>query len=427
VTRPHPGRVAPERRRTSGAQAPEQSGRVISAGAAPEPGIARIAVDLLGGDHAPAVVVDGALRACQADPALQLILVGPLEAADAVLRALDPADRHRVTTIAAPADHDPSASARAQTAAPVGSGDGRDRPAGPDSGSGREDDRPAGPGESDSRPADVGRSAADASGPDRRDAVFVRPDRAMFRAATPDQALSRVESGVRTAVLAVAQGLADAVVSAGNTGATVTSAALGLGRWPGVRRPALAAVLPTAAGRLVLLDVGSSVDPDEQTLITHARLGAAYAAVVHDVPRPRVGLLTIGTEHGKGDRLRRAVPHRFDTIDLPAGARYAGLVEGNDVVTGTVADVVVTDGFTGNVLLKGLETAYARIGPPVGSASVPPRAAVLLGVAGTVVVCHGSASGPDVAAGIAFAAQLHRRAAVAAMAEMILHNEVSHD
>jgi glycerol-3-phosphate acyltransferase PlsX len=215
------------------------------------------------------------------------------------------------------------------------------------------------------------------------------------------------------------------VVSAGNTGATVTSAALGLGRWPGVRRLPLAAMLPTEAGRLVLLDVGSSVDPDEATLATHARLGAAYAAAVHGVAAPRVGLLTIGTERGKGDRLRRALPAVLSRLDLPAGARYVGLVEGNDVVLGTAADVVVTDGFTGNVLLKGLETAYARIGPPGRPESVPPRAAVLLGVHGTVVVCHGAASGPDVAAGIAFAAQLHRRAAVAAIEEMI--NEVSHE
>jgi glycerol-3-phosphate acyltransferase PlsX len=304
-----------------------------------EPGTARIAVDLLGGDHAPAVVVDGALRACQADPALHLLLVGPLDAADTVLAALDPADHDRVTTL------------------PLRS--------------------------------------ADAS-----------------------------ESGVRSAILAVAQGLADAVMSAGNTGATVTSAALGMGRWPGVRRPPLAAVLPTAAGRLVLLDVGSSVDPDAATLATHARLGAAYATVVHGVTRPRVGLLTIGTERGKGDRLRREVAPILAALALPAGARYVGLVEGHDVVLGAVADVVVTDGFAGNVLLKGLETAYAVTGPP-GNADVPPRAAILLGVAGTVVVCHGGASGVDLAAGIALAAQLHRRAAVAAIADMIPHNEVS--
>ena len=104
---------------------------------------------------------------------------------------------------------------------------------------------------------------------------------------------------------------------------------------------------------------------------------------------------------------------------------------------GTAADVVVTDGFTGNVLLKGLETAYARVGPPGPAEPVPPRAAILLGVSGTVVVCHGAASGPDVAAGIALAAQLYRRAAAAAIAAMlppamlaksvIPHNEVSHE
>jgi phosphate acyltransferase len=178
-------------------------------------------------------------------------------------------------------------------------------------------------------------------------------------------------------------------------------------------------VLPTAAGRLVLLDVGSSVDPDEETVAMHARLGSAYASVVHGVVEPRVGLLTIGTERGKGDRLRRELPPLLAGLDLPGGGRYIGLVEGNDVVTGTIADVVVTDGFTGNVLLKGLETAYAEIGPPHDPArGVPPRAALLLGVEGTVVVCHGAASADDLAAGIAFAAQLHRQAAVAAMAEI---------
>ncbi len=310
------------------------------------PGTARIAVDLLGGDQAPAVVVDGALRACQADPALHLLLVGPAEAADALLAKLAPADRPRVSTLAV-------------------------------------------------APADLASAGA-----------------------------HHLESGVRTAMLAVAQGRADAVVSAGDTGATVTSAALGLGRWPGVRRPPLAAFLPTVAGRLVLLDVGSSVDPDEATLATHAQLGAAYAAVVHGVVKPRVGLLTIGTERGKGDRLRRALPALLAEVQLPAGGRYVGLVEGHDVVLGAAADVVVTDGFAGNILLKGLETAYALIGPPQRT-DVPPRAAILLGVAGAVIVCHGAASGADLAAGIALGAQLHRRAAIAAIADMIPHIEVS--
>jgi glycerol-3-phosphate acyltransferase PlsX len=310
---------------------------------------ARIAVDLLGGDNAPAVVVDGALRAFQDDPSLHLLLVGTHEAADAVLAAVAPAERNRVGMLPMPA-------------------------------------------------------------------VELHPD-----------------DSARAALRAVADGLADAVLSAGNTAAIVVSAARALGRWPGVRRPALAAVLPSVAGRLVLLDVGSAVDPDAPTLAMHARLGAAYAAVVHEVAEPRVGLLTIGTERGKGDRLRRAAPDLLAALDLPAGARYAGLIEGNDVVLGDAADVVVTDGFTGNILLKGLETAYARIGPPGGPDGVPPRAALLLGIAGTVVVCHGAASGADLAAGIAFAARMHRRAAVAAMAEHVFedqqspHNEVSHE
>ena len=347
MTRPITGRVAPERRRTSGARAPGTTGRVISAGSPAEPGAARIAVDLLGGDHAPAVVVDGALRACQADPALQLLLVGPVEAAGEVLAAFAPADRYRVRAL-------------------------------------------AGPGTPPTQPANAG----------------------------------WIESGVRAAVLAVAQGDADAVVSAGSTGATVTSAALGLGRWPGVRRPALAAVLPTAAGRIVLLDIGASIDPEEQTLANHARLGAAYAATAHGLENPRIGLLTIGTERGKGDKLRRAMPAVLADLDLPAGGRYIGLIEGNDVVTGTAADVVVTDGFTGNVLLKGLETAYALTGPPHDGPDLPPRAAILLGVSGTVVVCHGAATGPDLAAGIALAADLHRRAAVRAIAALMDDSEV---
>ena len=171
-------------------------------------------------------------------------------------------------------------------------------------------------------------------------------------------------SGVRAAVLAVAQGLADAVVSAGNTGATVTSAALGLGRWPGVRRPALAAVLPTAAGRLVLLDVGASVDPDEHTLAMHARLGAAYA--VDRARRRRPPRRPAHHRHraGQGRPAAPRAPAVLAGLDCPAGGRYVGLVEGNDVVTGATADVVVTDGFTGNVLLKGLETAYALLGAP---------------------------------------------------------------
>jgi glycerol-3-phosphate acyltransferase PlsX len=304
-------------------------------GASGEPGTVRIAVDLLGGDGAPAVVVDGALHALSADPDLHLLLVGPPEVAGGLL---DVRDRH-------------------------------------------------------------GRARA-----------VVRPARTAVSMTDAPQRATSIDTTVRAAVAALADGYADAVVSAGATGATVTAAALGLGRWPHVRRPALVATLPASAGPVVLLDVGGSPEPRTGTLLGHAVLGAAYAAVVHGVRAPRVGLLSIGTEPGKGDRVRRATDPLLADLPLPGGARYVGLVEGHDVTGGDRADVVVTDGFTGNVLLKGIEGAYVLAGGPPRRGGVP-RAAALLGVAGTVVVCHGAAGGADVASGIALAADLHRRGA----------------
>ncbi|WCN82773.1 phosphate acyltransferase PlsX [Micromonospora sp. LH3U1] len=299
-----------------------------------EPGTARIAVDLLGGDDAPAVVVDGALRAMRADPDLHLLLVGPTEVADELIAALDPAQRARIT---------------------------------------------------------------------------VRPVRDVVGMADYPSA-ARAESTVRAAVTAVRDGTADALVSAGATGATVTAAVLGLGRWPEIRQPALVATLPAVAGPVVLLDVGGSLEPRPATLARHAVLGAAYAEVAHSIAAPRVGLLSVGTEAGKGDRVRRATDPLLAVEPLPGGARYVGLVEGYDVTHGGRADVVVTDGFTGNVLLKAIEGAYAMAGGPPAEGGAP-RAAALLGVAGTVVVCHGSALAADVASGIALAAHLWRRRA----------------
>ncbi|HYN96581.1 MAG TPA: phosphate acyltransferase PlsX, partial [Pilimelia sp.] len=121
-------------------------------------------------------------------------------------------------------------------------------------------------------------------------------------------------------------------------------------------------------------------------------------------------------EPGKGDRARRAAEPRLAAARLPAAARFVGLVEGHDAALGRRADVVVTDGFTGNVLLKGIEGAYAM----AGGRSTAARAAVLLGVPGIVIVCHGAAAGADVASGIALAAALHRRAVAPALATLLL-------
>jgi glycerol-3-phosphate acyltransferase PlsX len=323
------------------------SGRASPAPEGPE--IARIAVDLLGGDGAPAVVVDGALRACDADPDLRLLLVGPSEVAGEIVGALPTVDRERVTV----------------------------------------------------RPVSGAVGMADAA-----------------------SGAKRTDTTVRAAIAAVAEGVVDGAVSAGPSGATVTAAVLGLGRWPGVRRPALATTLPAVAGPVVLLDVGASVEARPGTLARHAALGAAYAAVVNGVDKPRVGLLSIGTEPGKGDRARRAADPYLAGQHLPSGARYIGLVEGYEACLGERADVVVTDGFTGNVLLKGIEGAYVLLGGPTsggsgGNVRGVPRAAALLGVHGTVVVCHGAAAGADVASGIALAAHLHRRAAAAEISTLL--------
>jgi glycerol-3-phosphate acyltransferase PlsX len=157
---------------------------------------------------------------------------------------------------------------------------------------------------------------------------------------------------------------------------------------------------------VVLLDVGASPDASATVLIQYARLGSAYASRILGMPRPRVGLLSIGEEPGKGDRVRRAVDEAL-RAGHDGDLDYVGNVEGHDVPLGGRADVIVTDGFTGNVLLKGIEGAMELAGWPP-TVPVAARAAVLLGVQGRAVVCHGAASGADVASGIALAATLCR-------------------
>lgn len=190
---------------------------------------------------------------------------------------------------------------------------------------------------------------------------------------------AKPESSIRAAVTLVAERRADAVVSAGSTGATLAAALLGLGRVRGVRRPAIAAVLPVGerAGT-VLVDAGGSTDVQPDALVTHARMGLAYARV-RGVLEPRVGLLNVGTESGKGNELARSAEALL--ADLPG---FVGNVEPGNVLAGTV-DVVVTDGFTGNILLKTVEAMSG------GHSYGGPGAAVLLGVAGTVLVAHGAA------------------------------------
>jgi len=203
---------------------------------------------------------------------------------------------------------------------------------------------------------------------------------------------AKPEASIRVAVGLVADGRAGAVVSAGSTGATLAAALLGLGRLPGVRRPAIAAVLPVRGGGAgsgaVLVDAGGSTEVQPEGLLAHARMGVAYARA-RGVAAPRVGLLNVGTEAGKGSDLARAAGALLGGL-----TGFTGNVEPDGVLRGDV-DVVVTDGFTGNILLKTVE-ALAGGGPDYGG----PGAAVLLGVAGTVLVAHGAAGVSELVAAL---------------------------
>jgi len=146
-------------------------------------------------------------------------------------------------------------------------------------------------------------------------------------------------------------GSADALVSAGNTGVLMAAAALQIGLLPGVSRPALGATLNTPDGRQVLLmDVGAHMDARPEVLVQYAVMGSLYLERVRGLKRPRVGLLNVGTEPGKGNRLVRAAYKLLGT----AGLNFVGNVEARDLY-GDRADVLVCDGFAGNLVLKGLE------------------------------------------------------------------------
>jgi len=238
----------------------------------------------------------------------------------------------------------------------------------------------------------------------------------------------RPRAAIRIAADLVASGDADALVSAGHTGATVVSARAAFGMIPGVDRPALAAVIPTETGSAVLIDAGANVECRPPHLVQFAVMGEAYSRLVLGVERPRVALLSIGEEPNKGNELTREA-HRL-LKGAPVG--FIGNIEGREIYTGA-ADVIVCDGFTGNVVLKtteGLvETVERLLGDELrgtftnesGGAVLSRRAfrrlrrrvdyseyggAPLLGVAGTAIVAHGRSSAKAIRNAIAMAARL---------------------
>ncbi|MBI4458916.1 MAG: phosphate acyltransferase PlsX [Acidobacteria bacterium] len=214
------------------------------------------------------------------------------------------------------------------------------------------------------------------------------------------------DSSVRVAIRLVREGKAQGVVSAGNTGAVMALAKILLGTLPSVDRPALAAVFPPLGGtRTVLIDVGANVDCKPEQLRQFAIMGATYSRLLLNIPNPRVGLLSIGAEQGKGNELTRETYRLLQQTPL----NFVGNVEGRDLYSGR-ADVIVCDGFIGNVALKiseGLAEAIQRLVQEVFADRLSSKAgdsftrridyaetggAPLLGVRGVCTICHGSSN-----------------------------------
>jgi phosphate acyltransferase len=192
-------------------------------------------------------------------------------------------------------------------------------------------------------------------------AEILHSDVAVAMDAKPSQALrkGRRHSSMWLSIEAVKDGRADAAVSAGNTGALMAMAKFCLKTIAGVDRPAIAAIWPTIESECIVLDVGANVGADARQLVEFALMGAAMARALFGIERPTVGLLNIGVEEVKGlDEIKAAAAVLKDTA-LPI--EYRGFVEGDDVGRGAV-DVVVTDGFTGNIALKTAEGTAKQIG-----------------------------------------------------------------
>ena len=250
----------------------------------------------------------------------------------------------------------------------------------------------------------------------------------------PSQAIRRAKTtSMGRAIAAVKDGDAQATVSGGNTGALMAMSKLSLRTMPGIDRPALAALLPTlGANDLVMLDLGANTECDTQNLVQFAVMGAAYARVVLDLKQPRVQLLNIGTEELKGtDELKEAAAILREADYL--GMRFDGFIEGDKLSRGDV-DVIVTDGFSGNIALKSLEgtarfvtdllkrafssSVRSKIGFLISRPATEllrhhldpnnHNGAVFLGLNGLVVKSHGNATDKGVANAIRVAARMVR-------------------
>lgn len=253
-------------------------------------------------------------------------------------------------------------------------------------------------------------------------------------------ALRRPGASIRVAAERVARGDASALVSAGHTGASVVAARAAFGMLAGVERCALAAAIPTRAGTAVLLDAGATVECRPQHLVQFAVMGTAFARLALGVARPAVGLVSIGEEETKGNELTREAHQRLKV----APVHFIGNVEGRDIYSGA-ADVIVCDGFTGNVVLKTSEGLVELVETLLGEQLqgtfssqmgylLSRRAfrrfrkrvdyseyggAPLLGVAGLAIVGHGRSSAKAIRNAVAMAYRLASTAFVEGLARDI--------
>ena len=280
---------------------------------------------------------------------------------------------------------------------------------------------------------------------DRGDLPLIPAEEVVAMDEDPAQAIRRKkDSTLVRAAEAVRDGKAAAMISAGNTGATMAAALLRMGRIKGVSRPAIATPIPVPGSTpTVLLDAGANAEVQPEWLVQFAQMGSVFAKHRFALDAPRVGLLSIGEEPGKGDLLRKEA---FGLLEVATGIEFIGNVEGRDVM-GDRVDVVVTDGVTGNVVLKTLEGGVKAVVKALLAAfSIDPETkahadallpallplyetldpdtyggAILLGVDGVCTISHGSAGAKALANGIRVAQEMveHRivdeiRAAVAA-------------
>lgn len=237
------------------------------------------------------------------------------------------------------------------------------------------------------------------------------------------------QSSMRLAIDAVKSGEASCTVSAGNTGALMAMAMFGLRTLPGIDRPAICSVLPTMNGESCMLDLGANVECSAENLVQFAVMGEVFARTVLGLAKPTIGLMNIGVEELKGNEEVKAAANTIRNSNLPI--EFKGFVEGDDISKGTV-DVIVTDGFTGNVALKTVEgtsklistfiretfqsSLMAKIGYLFASRSIAklrlrldPRrynGAVFLGLNGIVVKSHGGTDGIGFANAIGVAADM---------------------